>query len=110
MAVDGSHDARREERLNDESFESGRQRAYGGRMPPADESLTFADTLAELAAFLAGLASDERQIFLWHRFEGLSFIEIGRRLARSECAIRRAFGRIAARLGPAWNSPACRAH
>ena len=52
---------------------------------------------------LARLPEHYRQVLAWRSFEGLSFAEIGRRLERSEDAVRmlytRAFERLQVEMG-----------
>ena len=56
------------------------------------------EDLAELTAAMDRLPEKYRQVIVWHHWEKLTFVEIGRRLGRSEDAARMLFGRAIARL------------
>ena len=56
------------------------------------------EDLAALTAAMERLPEKYRRVIVWHHWEKLTFIEIGRRLNRSEDAARMLFGRAIDRL------------
>jgi RNA polymerase sigma-70 factor (ECF subfamily) len=52
----------------------------------------------QLRAAVERLPELQRQVLIWHHWEGLTFAEIGRRVQRSEDAVRMIFGRALNRL------------
>lgn len=91
--IDGTHSVRREERLTEEALESGHQRPWRRRQASADEVAIAAETEDDLEERLANLPADERQIFVWHRVDGLTFVEIADRLGLSIDAVKRGYRR-----------------
>jgi RNA polymerase sigma-70 factor (ECF subfamily) len=83
--------------------EQGPQGTLGDRLP-ADVSTPSTQALRQeeaqrLRQAVELLPEPQRQVLLWHHWEGLTFAEIGRRLGRSEDAVRMMFGRALERLG-----------
>jgi RNA polymerase sigma-70 factor (ECF subfamily) len=56
------------------------------------------EEVEQLRQAVERLPETQRQVLIWHHWEGLTFGEIGRRLERSEDAVRMIFGRALDRL------------
>jgi RNA polymerase sigma-70 factor (ECF subfamily) len=88
----------RERSLDD----TGAQGALGERLP-AEVSTPSARAMRQeeadqLRQAVQRLPEPQRQVLIWHHWEGLTFAEIGRRLERREDAVRMMFGRALTRL------------
>lgn len=72
--------------------------AMGQAIPPADESLQYAELVREVAAAIERLPPRSRQVFLLHRQHGLTYVEIGAALDISPRTVENLIARAVRQL------------